>query len=306
MGEYTDKRHASRLYYLYPLLTTSIWGSFYVVTRIALRTIPPITLFFLRYLLAFATLESILAARRRKGLSVDRIKSRDWKYVAIIGVLGYFLGVCVQVVGTKYAGASIASLINAMNPVCITFLAAFMLKETLSLRKTIALVVAVSGAYVILGRAGSSGEALGVVLSILSVVLWSFSSVVVRKLGDRYDPLFLTTWCLGIATVCALPAAGVELSFIRPRGLFSWASLWCVLYLGLISALSNFLWNKSLSMLEASTCSLFYPVQPLVSVLLGLALLGERVDGSFILGSILVVGGVLFVVIRWRPRQSPR
>jgi drug/metabolite transporter (DMT)-like permease len=51
-------------------------------------------------------------------------------------------------------------------------------------------------------------------------------------------------------------------------------------------------------MLEASACSLFYPVQPLVSVILGVIVLGETIDARFIAGSALIVGGILFAVIR--------
>jgi drug/metabolite transporter (DMT)-like permease len=296
----------SRLAYLYLVITTSIWGSLYVVTRIALRTIPPITLLSLRYILASAVFASILAARRRKGQAPKAIEPGDRKYLVLVGVLGYFLGVGVQILGTKYAGASVASLINAMNPVCITFLAAIILKEKLTARKLVALAAAVSGAYVILGGASSGGAVLGIAFSVLSVLLWSLSSVLVRKLGDKYDPILVTAWCIGIACACSLPASGIELAFSPSEGMLSWTNLLCALYLGVVcTALPNFLWNKSLSMVEASTCSLFYPVQPLVSVLLGVAVLGERVDGKFIAGAVLIVGGVLFAVIG-RPRKVAR
>lgn len=291
--------------YLYLVITTSIWGSLYVVTRIALRTIPPITLLAIRYVLAFSVFYAILAARRREGRSAAPIEPGDRKYLVLVGVLGYFLGVGVQIVGTKYAGASVASLINAMNPVCITFLAAIILKERLTFRKLVALVASVSGAYVILGGAGSGGAVFGIALSVLSVILWSLSSVLVRKLGTKYDPVLVTAWGIGIACACALPAAGVELA-LTPRGeMLSWTNLLCALYLGVVcTALPNFLWNKSLSMVEASTCSLFYPVQPLVSVLLGVAVLGESVGAKFILGAALIVGGVLFAVLGRRGARS--
>lgn len=288
-----------RLAYLYLVATTSIWGSLYIATRIALRTIPPVTLLCLRYLLAFATLAAILAARRGRGVAAKSVEKGDRKYLVLVGVLGYFLGVGAQVVGTKYAGASVASLINAMNPVCITFLAALILKERLSARKVVALAAAVGGAYVILGGSGGGGAALGIAFSVLSVVLWSLSSVVVRKLGGKYDPVAVTAWGIGIACACSLPAAGIELALSPREGMLSWTNLACVLYLGLFcTALPNYLWNKSLSLVEASTCSLFYPLQPLVSVALGTAILGESVGVNFAIGSALIVGGVLFAVIK--------
>jgi drug/metabolite transporter (DMT)-like permease len=295
MGEGNDRGRA----YFYLVLTTSIWGSLYVVTRIVLRTIPPITLLLCRYVIAFAALYGILAARKRRGIPCEAIEVGDRKYFALVGFIGYFLGVGAQILGTKYAGASVASLINAMNPVCITFLAAVVLKEKLGFRKIAALAAAVFGAYAILGGSGSGGAARGIAFSIVSVVLWSLSSVVVRRIGQKYDPLVITTWAIGIAGACSVPAAGIELASVPHGGMLTLTNALCLLYLGAVcTALPNFLWNKSLTMLEASACSLFYPVQPLVSVILGVIVLGETIDARFIAGSALIVGGILFAVIR--------
>ena len=57
------------------------------------------------------------------------------------------------------------------------------------------------------------------------------------------------------------------------------------------------LWNKSLSVLDASVCSAFYPIQPAVSALLGILLLGETLSINFLAGSALIVCGVLVSLI---------
>ena len=45
---------------------------------------------------------------------------------------------------------------------------------------------------------------------------------------------------------------------------------------------------------EASTCSLFYPIQPLTSMVLGVLLLNEHMTVGFIVGAVLIVFGVLY------------
>ena len=45
---------------------------------------------------------------------------------------------------------------------------------------------------------------------------------------------------------------------------------------------------------EASTCSLFYPIQPLTSMVLGVLLLNEHMTVGFIAGAVLIVFGVLY------------
>jgi len=288
---------------LFLSLTTSIWGSLYTVTRIALETVPPITLLFFRYVIASIALFALTRIKNK----CMRIKREDWKYFLFIGAVGYFVSVGAQIVGTKYAGASVASLINATNPIFITFFAVLILKERLTRSKLVAMVTTLVGAYVILGGAQTVGTTWGIAFSMGSVILWSLTSVSVRRITRSYDPIVLTTYAILIAVVCALPFACLEL-YVVPHGeIFSTQNMLCFLYLGVIcTALPNILWNKSLSLVEASTCSLFYPLQPLVSVLLGVTLLGEQVDLKFGIGAILIVGGILYAMLADRNRSIAR
>jgi len=151
----------------------------------------------------------------------------------------------------------------------------------------------VGGAAASLGGARTEGAAGGGLFSFGSVTLWSFSSVFARRLTRKYDPLVVTAWGVAIAVACSLPAAIVELS-LAPRGpLLPPANAAAFLYLGVVcTAGSHALWNKSLSMLDARGCALFYPIQPLVAVSLGVLLLGERLGPSFLAGAALIAVGV--------------
>jgi drug/metabolite transporter (DMT)-like permease len=86
-------------------------------------------------------------------------------------------------------------------------------------------------------------------------------------------------------------------------------SIISVLYLGVIgTAVPNLLWNLSLSKIDASICSLFYPVQPLVSVLLGGLMLGERMNISFWIGAVMILSGLFLSIaggIFGRVRKHP-
>ena len=285
-----DRRAA----FIYLPLTTAIWGSLYVAARIALKTIPPITLVFARYCLSFPIL---FAAAKLSGKSI-KVRREDRKYFFLVGIIGYFFSSGLQIVGTKFAGASTASLINSINPIFISFFAVILLKEKLAVRNIVAMIVALVGVYVVLGGVRQSGESWGIAFSLASVVLWGITSSYVRRLTSVYDPLVVTAYVIGTAALLALPAAAVEL-LVTPHGpMFSVVNATSVLYLAIVcTALAAFLWSKSLSLVEASVCSLFYPIQPLVSAVLGVLILGEKVGRSFALGAALIIGGIVFVVI---------
>ena len=74
-----------------------------------------------------------------------------------------------------------------------------------------------------------------------------------------------------------------------------------LLYLGLVgSALPQYTWTASLSMLPASTCSLFYPLQPAFSAILGALLLDETFKPAFFLGMLLISIDVVLSTLETR------
>ena len=284
-----DKQKA----YIFLSVTTAVWGSLYVVTRIALKTIPPITLLFSRYSIACMILLAICFIGKKNM----KIEAEDRKSFLLIGVFGYFIAVGSQVFGTKYAGASVASLVNSMNPIFITLFAVVLLKEKLTLSKVLAGIASLTGVYIILGGAQSTGTTWGVAFSLASVLLWAITAISVRRITKKYDPIVVTTYAIMIATAASLPFAGYEVLLTPHAALFSTVSILCVLYLGAVcTAIPGFLWNKSLSLVDASTCSLFYPIQPLVSVLLGILFLSEKIDLKFFTGAILIMGGIFYAI----------
>ena len=278
--------------YLYLLITFTLWGSLYVVSKYVLGKLPTFTISFFRFLLAFLFL-AILTPKPSQTLARERIP-----YIICIGFTGYFISVGAQLLGTKYAGASMASLLNSMNPVTMTLFGAWILHEKLTVKKIIGILLAVFGVYVILGENARDAGLAGIVLSLFSVVVWSFISVLARKVTMQYNPLYITRLACGIAAVCYLPIAAFEAFTVQNSVasilLHDSSCLFSLLYMGIIcTGIAYFLWNKSLSVLDAGTCSAFYPIQPMISTLLGVFLLGEQITWNFGLGALLIVSGVL-------------
>ena len=280
--------------YLYLIITTTAWGSSYVAGKYVMESIPSFTLLFLRYSVAVI----ILTVLYKRG-SHQKIQKGDMKYLLSIGFFGYFGAIGLQLTGVHLCDASLASLINSINPIAIIVMAMLILKEKATLHKIIAVIITILGAAVIIGHIQGGSALLGAVLSVASVLLWSVSSVLIRFVSSKYDTLTITLFSMSVAICCSfivstfqIARAGTTWSVITPGFVTS------ILYLGIVCTfMAMFLWNKSLSMVDAATCSLFYPIQPLVSTLLGVALLGESITLNFILGGIMIAGGILYAVM---------
>lgn len=278
--------------YLAPLFLTFLcWGSMYVVSKIALRTIPPVTLLALRYLIAVPTLFLLLKLR----VALKPLKKEHMSIVFAIGFTGYFFSFCLQMLGINRLSGAVSSLLGAMNPIFIPILAAVFLKEKLTLAKVLCVAISMTGVVIIVG-VGGTADPIGVLLMLASVFLWSSASIIIRKLGGKYDPMQIAM----MAILCAIPLTGTwSLLELRTASIsFPLPSILAMLFMGTIgTAAPHSLWNYCLSKMDASFCSMFYPLQPLVASTLGILILGEKITANYLIGAVVICCGIMSAVI---------
>ncbi len=284
---------------LIPLFAAFVlWGSQYVISKIALRTVPPVTLLALRYLVSVPALFIVLRLRH----ALTPIKKGDWPILFAIGFTGYFASFCLQMLGINRLTGSVSSLLGAMNPIFIPILAAFFLHERITPAKIACVALSMAGVVVIVGVDGTV-DASGALLMLASVFLWSTASIIIRRVSGRYDPMQIAL----IAILCALPLTGgwslIELQSAPCS--FTLESVLAVLYMGVLgTAVTHSLWNYSLRVMDASFCSMFYPMQPLVSSILGVLFLHEAVTPGFVIGALMICCGIVAAVISAKPRKA--
>jgi drug/metabolite transporter (DMT)-like permease len=123
-------------------LAASIWGGMFVVSKYVLAFIPPITLVWLRYVIAFLVLYTFLKLKRTKDSSKLNIQTKDWRLLVWIGFVGYSLSISLQFIGTKLSDAHTAALITSSTPVFIVLFAKLILHEPFDVRKLISIFIA--------------------------------------------------------------------------------------------------------------------------------------------------------------------
>lgn len=284
---------------LIPLFAAFVlWGSQYVISKIALRTVPPVTLLALRYLVSVPALFIVL----RLCHALTPVKKGDWPILFAIGFTGYFASFCLQMLGINRLTGSVSSLLGAMNPIFIPILAALFLHERITPAKIACVALSMAGVVVIVGVDGTV-DASGALLMLASVFLWSTASIIIRRVSGRYDPMQIAL----IAILCALPLTGgwslIELQSAPCS--FTLESVLAVLYMGVLgTAVTHSLWNYSLRVMDASFCSMFYPMQPLVSSILGVLFLHEAVTPGFVIGALMICCGIVAAVISAKPRKA--
>lgn len=277
-----------------PLLCTLvivIWGSLYISGRLVLQQISALWVLFIRYALSSVILLGVGYHSLHGQIAIAR---KDWGELLFVGVIGYFLSNAALFLGIQYSSASFASLINSLTPVVISGLAIVLLGEKVTKLQGVSLLVAVVGAAIIIGRPTQGVTTAGMVICVFALFSWAYATIHLKKLTARYDPLLITGYGMAIAALLSLPSAWV---FVRTTGaaVSFTGNIWApLLYTCIVcTALAHLLWNELLQKLPATYCASFYPLQPLTSMVLGVAMLGEVMTPNLLLGAACIVAAMI-------------
>lgn len=289
-------------------LAAAIWGGMYVVSRLVLGVIPPLTLLVIRFLVALPALWIWHGLTERRAVGWRWPSRRAWLDLAVIGGVGYCLSLAAQFGGTALGGASAGAIITSATPAFVALFAWLLLRERPTLRQTLGLALAFGGVLLVVdaGRAAATDGArnpnalFGGALLVIAAVTWALYSVLVRRAGQAHglSTLTITLGATVVGLMFDLPLAGIELTGMT-IGPITPLIVLGVLYLGLVStALAFHLWNLGFKLLDANTAALCFFAQPVVGATLGVLLLGEPLSFGLALGATLILGGALVSVAR--------
>lgn len=282
---------------LYLAVAASIWGGMFVAVKIAVVYIPPIPLVWMRFLIAIVVLMGV-AFYQHKSLKVNR---KDLLLLIGVGVLGHTISIVTQEYGTMYSTAQMGSVITSATPAFMLIFAVWLLKEKMTLRKILSIILATVGVILIAGVDNvDPSKQLGALFSTIAALTWGLMSVMLKLVPSRYSPLIVNLYAVMTAIVCLTPLNLPTVEQLPWDNILNSPDvIFSVIYMGAIStSIAFLLWNKGLLLMDAGSSGLFFFFQPVVGTLLGWLILDEQVTLSFWLGSALVFIGVFLVTVK--------
>jgi len=254
------------------ILYVFLWASAFVPSRILARGAPPLTILWIRFLLAGGLLFAGVWAAR---LPVPR-DGPTWVRLFALGLGGnaVYLGLSYEALRRMSAG--MGSIVASTNPLILALVAPWLLQEPLTVRKATGLILGFAGVVLAMHtRAGSSAaRTVDVLLSLAGVLAFVFSNVLYKRMRARPHPVVLNAaqlFCAGLALVPAalLLEGPPHIQWTAPIAA-SLAYLVVVLSVG-----ASMLWFWILQHGEASRVSAYFFLTPVFGLLLGAVLLGE-------------------------------
>lgn len=285
---------------LQALLVTFLWSTSYVLAKIGLQRLPPLSFAAYRYIIASAALLAI-AATRPRGI-IPKEKEGLWK-LFVLGLLGYSVAQGLQFIGlSRLPAVSVTFLLN-FTPLIVVLLGAVLLQEFPSLLQLAGMALALVGAYFFFPNAVSGSELFGIIVTLLSGSGWAAYMVLNRMLLTRreaFDALSLTATTMLFGALVLFASALVVEGFVG----LSLEDLVIILWMSLANtALAFVLWNSCLEQMRAFELSILQNTMLIQIAVLAWAFLGEALTSVKILAMITVFVGILMVQVR-RPEAK--
>jgi drug/metabolite transporter (DMT)-like permease len=279
-----------------------IWGSSFLWIKIGVESITPMMLVTLRVSFGLLALLVVMAVQRQ-AFPRDRVTIMKFVFMGIFNTVFPFLLITW---GETQIDSSLASILNAATPLFVIIIAHFWLHdEKITLARLGGLLIGFAGVVVLvlqnLSPDSGRNDIWGELAVLLATVSYAVALVFSRRHLRNTKPVIQSTMILVVASALMwtiMPVADRPIVF--PATPVTWiAVIWlgvlglCVAYL-LFFYLNN-VWGPT----RASLVTYVFPV---VGMVLGIVFLSEPLTWNMIIGSILVVSGI--VVVNRKPRVT--
>ncbi len=271
-----------------------IWGMGFIVAKAAMSHFSPILLMALRFTLTAFCL--IWFVRPPPGI----FKQLFW-----ISLVSAALQYSLTFNGVRGIDASTAALLVQLEVPFGLLLAWLVLGDRISLKQGIGIVIAFSGAVLIIGEPKLSGDLIYAFMVIGGAFTWAVGQIMIKKLGNLGGFRLISGIAL-FATPQLFIASFIlesdQIAQIQTASIGAWAA---VAYLGLImTALAYAIWYRLLGDYSVNQVMPFLLLLPVTSVSGGIFFLGESLTVKIATGGCLAIAGVALITIqRWPFRQ---
>lgn len=284
-------KESLKIFFAYVLLCF-IWGSTWLAIRISLESFTPFLSGGLRFIIASIAIFIIM---RLKGIALQKDKLSIKLYFQM-GFLSFVIPFGLVYWAEQFVPSGLASVLFGVYPFFVAIFSFFMIpNEKIGIGKTVGMILGFLGIIIIFSDSFSftlSDYLLGMFAVMLSGIMQAYIAVTLKKHGKHLNPLsmnFIPMLIAGIAgTLIGLFAEDMSRVTFEENGILA------VLYLaifGSVVTFTSFYWL--MKRINLVILSLIAFITPIVALLLGWIFYNEVFTTHHLVGSALVLIGLL-------------
>jgi len=277
------------------VFVTVLWSFSWVLIKVNLGDIPPLTFAGLRYLLAALVLLPGLVKYKDQLRSLSR---RDWIQLIVLGLFFYTITQGGQYLALSLLDTVTVSLILNFTTILVAFFGLVFLKEKPSKLQWVGIVVFIAGVLVYFSPSiKMTGKLLGFIVAGITVCGNSVATLLGRSINRQkcIPPMVVTNISMGIG---ALVLLGIGLA-VEEFPKIDLGNGLVILWLGVAhTALAFSLWNKTQQVLSAVESTIINNTMLIQIALLAWIFLGEKPGSIEVIGLALAAVGVFLAQIK--------
>lgn len=283
--------------YMLAGLTVLLWGTLPAVSKMVVNRIDPVFSTFCVTFIAFITLLCINMVRGGAGL-FKKYSPKDYLRITGLGFLGMFCYTTLYYLGLARLTSQIAAIINYMWPIMIVVFSCIILKERMTRKRALALLVSFCGMLIICapGLLGEyeSNSAVGMLCCFTAAVCYGLYTALNKKYD--YDQWIVLNVAFGVTAVLSGGISAVR-ETVPEMSVFTLPMILGLLWIGIfINAIAYVTWGMAMNMGDTAKISVMAYICPFLSLIFGRLLLDEHIGMMSMLGLVLIVGGILIQI----------
>jgi drug/metabolite transporter (DMT)-like permease len=276
-------------------LTSILWGTTWVASKIAVQKAPGLQVAGIRQLIAGSILVSWFIFR---GEKLPLLRHLGW--LTLMGILMFVCSNGLATVSLKYISSGLSSLIASLYPLSVVLIELLLLgnKKINSLTIT-GLLLGIGGIAVVLYsnafHATDSNYLTGMLLSFISMLGWSVATLLIARNKVNLNPYYATGWQMLFGSFFLLLLSATTGNFIPVTEIpaQTWLSIAYLVSAGSVIAFVAFIYT--MKNLEPAIASLYAYLNPIVAIFIGALLTNEHLTWPILLGSLVTLVGVYVV-----------
>ncbi len=232
----------------------------------------------------------------------------DWVSVIGLGVVGYYLASYFDFWGLEHISASLERVILYCYPTLVLIISATFLGRRIRLSQVVAISLCYLGILIAVGYGpateSNANSVLGIVLVFLSALTYAIFLVGSGELIPRMGVWRFTCWAMLTSTFCIVVHYSVTYPFTNlfeyPRQVYIYAAVMAIFS----TVLPSFLISEGIKRIGASNAAIIGGIGPVSTIVLASIFLGETFTLPQILGTLLVIAGVVYISVKGKADDS--
>lgn len=277
--------------YIYALIAVSCWASTSVIIKLLLGGLNSLQIVMISSLIATICLFILIVFQKKINL-IKKLNIKDYIMFFLMGSLGIFGYTYLLYKTLVYLPAQEASIINSVWPIMVVVFAVVILKEKLTLVKSLALILSFLGVVVIITKGNvfefNFNNYYGILLALSATLIYGLFVVLIKKF--KYDTTISMMFYYLFATFISL----VLIIFFSEIPKLNSAELLGLSWNGIFnSAIAYVCWAIAIERGNISKVSNIAFLTPFIALIYIYIFLGENIDVYSIAGLIIIVLGMI-------------